>query len=186
MIAFPCPKCQATLKAPEEKVGARTKCPYCGSPVQVPGRPASAPWYVDDVLPVEVPAQVEDLVKQDKPMNAPSQRAREVERPSEGGREREGDKPSYNIIQRYKQWAGTRSIIFQSILVGWSAFALLATCGLLIPASMKKPQFQEDEDAQASAIGMLSCCSCGGYFLIAFPLGIAAIATLESRKNNRD
>jgi hypothetical protein len=43
VIAFPCPKCQATLKAPEEKVGARTKCPRCGCPVQVPDRPVSNP-----------------------------------------------------------------------------------------------------------------------------------------------
>ena len=36
MIAFPCPKCNATLKAPEERAGAPSKCPYCGCPVQVP------------------------------------------------------------------------------------------------------------------------------------------------------
>ena len=53
MIAFPCPKCRFTLKAPEEKVGARTKCPKCGCPVQVPGRPVSTPPVVPEVLPVE-------------------------------------------------------------------------------------------------------------------------------------
>jgi hypothetical protein len=44
MIGFPCPKCNATLKAPEEKVGASTKCPHCGAAVQVqvPG-PAPSP-----------------------------------------------------------------------------------------------------------------------------------------------
>ncbi len=54
MIAFPCPKCHFTLKAPEEKVGARTKCPKCGCPVQVPGHPASAPPAVAEV---SVPAR---------------------------------------------------------------------------------------------------------------------------------
>jgi hypothetical protein len=39
MIAFPCPKCQTKLKAPEAKAGARTKCPKCDGPVQVPGPP---------------------------------------------------------------------------------------------------------------------------------------------------
>jgi hypothetical protein len=48
-IAFPCPKCRATLKAPEEKAGASTKCRYCGSPVQVPPFPVAIP--VTDVLP---------------------------------------------------------------------------------------------------------------------------------------
>jgi hypothetical protein len=41
MFAFLCPKCQATLRAPEEKIGARTKCPYCQCPVQVPSGPDS-------------------------------------------------------------------------------------------------------------------------------------------------
>jgi DNA-directed RNA polymerase subunit M/transcription elongation factor TFIIS len=41
MIAFPCPKCHAALKATEEKVGVLTKCPKCGSPVQVPAPPVA-------------------------------------------------------------------------------------------------------------------------------------------------
>jgi CheY-like chemotaxis protein len=53
MIAFPCPKCRATLKAPEEKVGAQTKCRYCGSPVQVPAPPVAA--LVTDPLPAGAP-----------------------------------------------------------------------------------------------------------------------------------
>ncbi len=43
MIAFPCPTCQNTLKAPEEKIGARTMCPHCRSAVQVPG---TDEWYI--------------------------------------------------------------------------------------------------------------------------------------------
>ena len=39
MINFPCPMCLATLKAPEDKAGARSKCPKCGSAVTVPKRP---------------------------------------------------------------------------------------------------------------------------------------------------
>jgi serine/threonine protein kinase len=40
MIAFPCPQCKATLKAPEEKIGAYSKCRWCGCAVQVPAPPA--------------------------------------------------------------------------------------------------------------------------------------------------
>ena len=36
MFAFPCPICLATLKSPEERAGAHSKCPHCGCPVQVP------------------------------------------------------------------------------------------------------------------------------------------------------
>lgn len=39
-ISFPCPKCQAKLKAPSERAGARSKCPRCSCPVQVPQLPA--------------------------------------------------------------------------------------------------------------------------------------------------
>ena len=53
MIAFPCPKCQTTLKAPDEKVGANSKCPKCGCPVQVPGHPITRSPVVADVRPVE-------------------------------------------------------------------------------------------------------------------------------------
>jgi hypothetical protein len=48
MITFPCPKCQATLKAPEERGGAHSKCRQCGCPVQVPvvATPVPVAWPV--------------------------------------------------------------------------------------------------------------------------------------------
>ena len=36
MITFSCPNCQATLSAPEKKVGARCRCKRCGDIFQVP------------------------------------------------------------------------------------------------------------------------------------------------------
>lgn len=36
MIRFQCPACQMVLQAPEERSGARTACPRCRQPVQVP------------------------------------------------------------------------------------------------------------------------------------------------------
>lgn len=89
---------------------------------------------------------------------------------------------STNPLKRYLRWAGTRSVIFQSLLLGWTVFASLATLGLLMTSLMQTPKTREDENAQAAAVGMFSCCSCGGYCLVAIPLGIAAIATLETRK----
>ncbi len=57
MIRFPCPACRATLKAPAERAGASTHCPYCRQPVQVPKieiipqAPSTAdPWRTTAVL----------------------------------------------------------------------------------------------------------------------------------------
>ena len=53
MIAFPCPKCQTILKAPEEKGGARTSCPKCGSAVQVPHPSPAANGLPDWLMDVQ-------------------------------------------------------------------------------------------------------------------------------------
>lgn len=36
MIRFPCPNCGKTLKAPEDKAGAKSRCPTCWHPITVP------------------------------------------------------------------------------------------------------------------------------------------------------
>src|SRR5438105_9025445 len=41
MVRFACPSCNATLKAPEERAGARVNCPRCGQPLEVPAAPAA-------------------------------------------------------------------------------------------------------------------------------------------------
>jgi hypothetical protein len=89
---------------------------------------------------------------------------------------------SDNVFQRYMHWAGTRSIIFQSLFLGWTAFAVLSTCGLNFALVKPGHQMREEREAEASSIMLASCCGCGGYLLFAVPLGIAAIATLETRK----
>lgn len=53
MMTFPCPKCGAALKAPEEKAGAQTRCRFCGSPVQVPTPPVAV--LVTNALPAGTP-----------------------------------------------------------------------------------------------------------------------------------
>src|SRR4051794_14833877 len=60
MIAFPCPKCQATLKAPDDKIGARSKCPRCGTPVEVSARLKSQPLAgIQPVKPQSAPAPLQ-------------------------------------------------------------------------------------------------------------------------------
>jgi hypothetical protein len=97
MIAFPCPKCRATLKAPEERIGAHTKCPYCGIPVQVlaiaipvASRPASS-------SPVSIPPTVSaPLVVELLPANTltPGQRQARVVAPDrEAGKSRVAVRP---------------------------------------------------------------------------------------------
>lgn len=87
-----------------------------------------------------------------------------------------------NPFKRYARWAGTRSLIFQALLLGWTACVFLATIGLLVSTLAKNPRNRIEEDAQAIAFGTMSCCSLSGYCLVAIPLAIAAIATLEARK----
>jgi S1-C subfamily serine protease len=57
MMRFPCPSCQKTLSAPEEKAGTRTTCPFCKNPVTV-AVPAKAPTAVKPSPPS--PPQIAD------------------------------------------------------------------------------------------------------------------------------
>jgi len=64
MIAFPCPKCKKTLKAPEEKAGAKTVCAYCRCPVQVPSPNQPSAKDSTDTPPKatsQVPDWIDDL-----------------------------------------------------------------------------------------------------------------------------
>lgn len=40
-IEFNCPHCDKYLRTKDDKAGARTKCPDCGEPIQVPDAPAA-------------------------------------------------------------------------------------------------------------------------------------------------
>lgn len=63
MIRFACPTCSATLKAPDDKVGARSRCPHCGCAVVVPKLAEQpAPAAELKVVP-EQPADDDDLVE---------------------------------------------------------------------------------------------------------------------------
>src|SRR5262245_50024463 len=45
MIRFSCPRCDAALKVPDDRVGEKVKCPKCG-------RPTTVPESLDDEPPV--------------------------------------------------------------------------------------------------------------------------------------
>lgn len=53
IIRCVCPQCQAVIKAPAKAAGARSSCPRCGAPMEIPTPRAEL---VEDVLPVSVTA----------------------------------------------------------------------------------------------------------------------------------
>ncbi len=59
MIAFQCPKCQASLKSTDDKAGLKSKCPKCGFAVKVPVEPTFT--VVDEVLPIEPPKRTRSV-----------------------------------------------------------------------------------------------------------------------------
>jgi hypothetical protein len=69
MILFQCPKCQANLKAPTDKVGARSKCNRCQTPVVVPDldrRPAP-PLDAAEEVSQGIPAEPEEIEEPARP-----------------------------------------------------------------------------------------------------------------------
>lgn len=82
--------------------------------------------------------------------------------------------PDSNPLKIYLKFCGMRSFIFQVLLLAWTCFSFLLWIGMAISVAGK------DNDVAANAIALGSCCGCGGYMLIAIPLGCFAIATLET------
>jgi hypothetical protein len=117
------------------------------------------------------------------------------------------ERPARNHVKAYLQWAGLRSFIFQAVLLGWTLFSL-GVLGVLVNTADNKPRKQpaarqvsfmspeeyakkvyaaaarsgHDAQAEEAAIGTLVFWSFGGYLLVAVPLAIAAVATLEAGK----
>src|SRR5262245_60729369 len=58
MIRFACPGCNKVLKAPENKVGAKSSCPYCGQRVQVPAPVVRRRTVLGRLLPHRPPVLV--------------------------------------------------------------------------------------------------------------------------------
>jgi len=175
MIRFACPMCRQELQAHDQDAGGKVGCPKCGQRLQIPPQPAP-PRVNKTVLgaPLEPPT---------RPFPPPDAEPAFQPRPPPPDAS-----PPRGMTRRYIDWCGTRSVIFQSLLLGWTAFVGLAALALILQfaTATSKPVTKEEQEAAAIAAfycGML--CPLAVYLLLAIPLGIAAIATLESGRGPR-
>jgi hypothetical protein len=155
-VTFPCPRCGGILKMLPSLDGTTVTCPLCNNPFTMP---------TTAIGPTPPPSP---LVNTPRP-------------PRQSGLRTANQ--FHSPIRRYLRWAGTRSFVFQSILAGWTAFMLCAGLGIFAVYLMDaRLQSQWEGDRQAVAMGFMLlgvCCPMGIYLLLAIPLGIAAIASLE-------
>jgi len=187
-IAIACPTCGAKLTAPDVTAGKVVKCPKCSASMTVPGTDF-APGSSRQQPPPLPPARVHPSRPYRPP--PPVLEVEPVPYDDEPAPVSKGPSSDFNFVRRYMRWCGLRSFIFQVLLFAWTALMVLVWLGMSMSAVAKQPDHdpyltrRQSEDAQAAALGMLSCCTCGGYLLFAIPLGIGAIATLEIGKSNR-
>jgi hypothetical protein len=85
--------------------------------------------------------------------------------------------------KKYRTWCGTRSFIFQCCLLGWTIFMVVLLVFILRDAQEETQTYvnkreMSPRDAETFT-GVSVCCPCGLWFLVAFPLGMAAILTLK-------
>ena len=171
MITFNCTNCGKGLKATETQSGKNAKCPNCGALVEVPGARDTLE-VMGAVMNEERPSPDENLVTDPRP-NATIPTNHKL-----------------NWLARYKSRCGLRSFIFQAILAGWTAFMALVTLGLMLLSASSASQTSgypyypyHSTQADAGAFALVGiCCPVGTYLLIAIPLAIAAIATLERHR----
>ena len=90
-------------------------------------------------------------------------------------------------LARYKTRCGTRSFAFQCSLLAWTALMIILLGILLKPVTKKELIYDYDvnpynpREMAAWKAGNL-CCPLGVWFIVAVPLGIAAIATFGRNK----
>jgi DNA-directed RNA polymerase subunit RPC12/RpoP len=163
MIIFNCTNCGKGLKATETLSGKNAKCPNCGALVLIPGA-RDVREDMGAAVNEARPSLDENVLPDPRPSaTIPTDH-------------------KLNWLARYKNRCGLRSFIFQAILAGWTAFMALVTLGLMmLSASSVSQRIPTNADAGAFALVGI-CCPVGIYLLIAIPLGIAAIATLEKHR----
>ncbi len=92
-----------------------------------------------------------------------------------------------NWLAGYKARCGTRSFAFQCWLLAWTALMIILLGILLKPVTKKELIYDYDvnpynpREVAAWKAGNL-CCPLGLWFIVAVPLGIAAIATFGKDK----
>jgi hypothetical protein len=80
-------------------------------------------------------------------------------------------------LRAYQDRVGLRSYVFQCALATWSAFAVLAW---LVLCDLRSENWRSLDDCLRGAFALWLCVAIP-WALVAFPLGIAAVATLKRR-----
>ena len=208
-IRFSCSGCQQQLATEASQAGKRVACPTCRRTLVVPSpavrhaeplmdaapavpRPAPEPIVLDNpiVLPDEPLPEGEPLPASDNSLAFLSET--QAEQPARTHASQPPPLPSVRDLgsptpvgqsagafRRYLNWCGTRSLIFQVLLAAWTGFIALFW---LASAFSAVSRHSNDNEAAAAALLFGMCCFGGFWFLVAFPLGIAAIATFEGKK----
>jgi len=164
MIRYKCGRCGAGMESPDGLAGQHEQCPKCGASVRVPAEPTAPLARAVDQRREETrkPAAAPPLIV---PSSAPRRRG--------------------NWIKRYKRRCGTRSFIFQCIVLAWTLFMGLIALGLMMASLPDRGS--RASDAEIGAWGFMGiCCPCATWILVALPFGIAALATLESGRTQEN
>lgn len=165
-----CPHCTAKLNVAANLTGKRVKCPKCNG----------------EFVASSIQNTGESKLKSSPPLPPPTNQPQRPHSPPD--RKSDAVSTKFSWFTRHRRWSGTRSFIFQTILFAWTVFMLLVGFGLFLMAadiasdSIKSPYLSERRGSAGAFFLSGICCPLGVYFLLAIPLGIAAIATLESNK----
>lgn len=162
-----CPKCQKPLLIKSEFGGRPVKCPKCGDVFTAPLIPpviTHAEYSEGETPPVAI----------DTSRRNPAIKSKDIIQKSRAW------------VSAHKKRCGTRSFIFQTILLAWTAFMFLAGFGLMLSAAsstsdaMDSPFASRRSGAAGAFLFVGICCPLGVYSLLAIPVGIGAIATLKT------
>lgn len=168
-----CPNCSKLLAIRSEHEGKKVKCPGCKTAFVVPLSPVIAPR----LQPVTT-----DTAPRFPIGNSSKPVVHEVSRTNDVGK---------SWLSQYIEWCGIRSFVFQAILLAWTVFMCIVGFGLLLSASTTSKTsinspIQAERDGAAVAVMLVGlCCPLGTFLLLAIPLGIAVIATFESKKHSQ-
>ena len=168
-VKYKCPGCNSSLSIPSGKVGQSVKCPKCQQRFVAP------PVQQKEVHQIEnsdVAIDTSDFA---------------------GGVSRAASR-SQSGFQRYMHWCGTRSFIFQTLLGAWTAFMLMFLVLMMLSAVQSSRESRSDDfgfrrrskGADGFALLVAMACPLAIYSLVAIPLGVGALATLESNPPQLD
>ena len=193
-----CDKCGQSIAQNETHVvrGELMLCMRCGVP-PAEGKAADSdapPTSVAPILLEEEPVESSSL-----PLAIPVDEPHMKDWPSTGQPHSQPSPPLQpmpmrgNVAKTYKERCGLRSFIFQCVLLGWTAFMFLVGVGMLLAVSPSREELELSKQGDSWArAGVLASsfwglfCPAAVWALVAFPLGVAAISTLESRRKKNE